>query len=179
LSQKEKNIEVGLRYIKPRKLLVEILAFCLMPNHFHLMVRQKVENGITEFMRKMGTGYTNYFNKKHERVGSLFQGKYKVVHIQNERHFVHLPFYIHFNPLDLVESEWRNGRIKNFEKTAKFLENYRWSSYLDYIGKKNFSSVTQRNFLLENFNGPEHYKKQALLWLKDVSLEEMSDLLLE
>ena len=128
--------------------MIELMTFCLMPNHFHLMVRQKVENGITEFMRKLGTGYTNYFNQKYERVGTLFQGKFKAAHVQEEPHFLYLPYYIHLNPLDLYEAGWREQRVGDTDKALAFLDSYRWSSYLDYIGKKNFPSVTQRDFLL-------------------------------
>ncbi|KKU92608.1 MAG: Transposase, partial [Parcubacteria group bacterium GW2011_GWA1_48_11b] len=65
---RNKSKEVGLHKRLPRKLLIELLAFCVMPNHFHLLVRQKVDGGVTEFMRKLGTGYTNYFNQKYSRV---------------------------------------------------------------------------------------------------------------
>ena len=85
----------------PRKLLVEILAFCLMPNHFHILLKQKKENGIVRFMQKMGVGYTNYFNEKNKRVGPLFQGKFKAVLTKTDAHMLHLPFYIHANPLSL------------------------------------------------------------------------------
>jgi len=129
-----------------RKLLVEILAFVVMPNHFHLLLRQIKENGISNFMHKLGTGYTMYFNQKYERAGSLFQGTYKAVLVNQEAHFIHLPYYIHFNPLDLKFPEWRDREIKNYKQAMKFLENYRWSSFLDYIGKKNFPSVTRENF---------------------------------
>lgn len=177
--------EVGLPKIvvenkqEPRKLLVEILAFCLMPNHFHLMVKQKSENGITQFMRKLGTGYTNYFNQKYERVGALFQGIFKAVLVKEESHFIHLPYYIHLNPLDLITPEWRKKEIKNLNKTITFLENYRWSSYQDYIDQKNFPSVTQREFLLKFFNGSKTYKKDMLGWLKEINLDEIKDLTLE
>jgi len=129
-----------------RKLLVEILAFVVMPNHFHLLLRQIKENGISNFMHKLGTGYTMYFNQKYERAGSLFQGTYKAVLVNQEAHFIHLPYYIHLNPLDLKFPEWRDREIKNYKQAMKFLENYRWSSFLDYIGKKNFPSVTRENF---------------------------------
>ena len=157
---------------KPRKLLVEILIFTLMPNHFHLLLRQKKEKGIVRFMQKLGTGYTNYFNKKYERVGSLFQGRFKAVLIKEESHFLHLPYYIHSNPLDL-----------NYGSSTPidWLENYRWSSYLDYIGKKNFPSVTSRDFLLEFFGGEKEYQKEMIKWLKekDENIEEIKDIILE
>ena len=101
-----KSMEVEHQYFekqrKPRKLLVEILIFALMPNHFHLLLKQKRGGGIVKFMQKLGTGYTNYFNKKYKRVGGLFQGRFKAVLVSEEAHFIHLPFYIHTNPLDLI-----------------------------------------------------------------------------
>lgn len=174
------SIEVGLQYIrKPRKLLIEILAFCLMPNHYHLMVRQVTEGGVTEFMRKLGTGYTNYFNQKCKRVGALFQGKFKAVLIEQESHFVYLPYYIHFNPLDIVMPMWRESSIPDYREAITFLESYRWSSHLDYLGKKNFPSVTSREFLLEYFNGENGYKEAAERLLKDFDVSNLHGVLLE
>jgi len=102
------SAEIESKYIekggKVRKLLVEILIFTLMPNHFHLLLKQKGKDGIVKFMQKLGTGYTMYFNKKYERVGSLFQGRFKACLISEESHFIHIPFYIHTNPIDLFNS---------------------------------------------------------------------------
>lgn len=164
---------------KSRELIVEIICFCLMPNHFHLMVRQKIENGISRFMHKLGTGYTNYFNQKYERTGALFQGKYKIVRLKSNAHFIHLPYYIHSNPLELLFPEWKERKIEDFDRAIEFLENYRWSSYLDYIGKKNFPSVTQREFLEDFYQGAEHYRKNMIDWLKEINLVVIKGLLLE
>lgn len=163
-----KPLEVGLPKIQrePRERLVNILAYCLMDNHFHLMIQQKEENGITKFMRKIGTGYTNYFNKKYERNGVLFQGKFKSVHIEKDAHLLYLPIYIHFNPLDYEFKEWREGKIKNYKKALEFLDNYRWSSYMDYTGKKNFPSIIEKDFLLANLESEEKYKRQIVDWMK-------------
>lgn len=154
---------------KPRRLLVEILVFCLMPNHFHLILKQKKENGIVRFMQKLGTGYSMYFNEKQKRVGPLFQGRFKAVHVNEERYFDYLPYYIHFNSLDLIEPKWREGKIENYQEAIKFLNSYLWSSHLDYIGKRNFPSITQREFLLDIFDGEENYKKSVKKWLKEMS----------
>lgn len=148
---------------KPRKLLVEILIFTLMPNHFHLMLKQKKENGIVKFMQKLGTGYTMYFNKKYERVGGLAQGRFKAVLVKDEAHFIHLPFYIHINPLDLLHYR---GSTSIMEEMG-FLEKYRWSSFPDYIGGKNFPSVTSRELFLEFFGGENEYKNATREWLKE------------
>ena len=109
-------------------------------------------------MQKLGTGYTMYFNQKNKRVGGLFQGRFKAVLISEEAHFIHLPFYVHTNPLDL-----NYGGSTSID----YLENYRWSSFPDYIGKKNFPSVTSRGFLLEFFGGEKEYRKEMVKWLKD------------
>lgn len=161
---------------RKRSLLVEILVFVLMPNHFHLLLRQLKDNGITKFMHKLGTGYTMYFNEKCGRVGSLFQGTYKALLVEKDSHFLHLPYYIHSNPLELRFPKWKEKEIKDYKKAMKFLENYRWSSFQDYIGKKNFPSVTQRESLLDFFGGPEEYKKDTIEWLKEMDLEEIKDL---
>lgn len=178
---RNQSIDLRSRYIKrkPRKLIVEVLAFCLMPNHFHLLIRQKERGGITKFMRKLGIGYAKYFNQKYERTGTLFQGRYKAVLVNREAHFIHLPYYIHFNPLDLLMPDWRTGKIKNYKKAIDFLNSYRWSSHLDYIGRKNFPSVTQREFLLKIFGGAESYQKEVKNWLKEMDLTEIKKLTLE
>ena len=164
---------------EPRKLLVEILIFVLMPNHFHLLLKQKQEGGIIKFMQKLGTGYTMHFNQKYNRVGGLCQGRFKAVHIKNDAHFIHLPYYLHSNPLDLKFPEWRENEITSYKEAVKFLENYKWSSFADYIGKKNFPSVTSREFLLEFFGGPKNYKEDTMEWLKSINLEGIKDLMLE
>ncbi len=176
-----KSPEVNLPNIEktPRNLLVEILAFCLMPNHFHLLLRQKQENSIPRFMLKLGTGYTNYFNGKYLREGALFQGSYKHVHIIEESHFLYMPYYIHLNPLDLRYPEWRGGTIHNPTHALQFLETYRWSSYLDYIGIKNFPSVTQRDFLKDMMGYPQEQKTKIIEWIQRNGLEDIEHLILE
>ena len=164
---------------QPRKLLVDIHAFCMMPNHYHLLLSPKIEGGITKFMKKLNMGYARYFNEKYKRSGALFQGRYKSITIENNAHFIHLPYYIHLNPLDLTAPEWRERKISNLDNAIKFLNSYRWSSHLDYAGKKNFPSVTQREFLMEFFNGSQNYKKEIINWIKELDLNEIKDSVLE
>lgn len=177
-----KSMEINPFYIekerKPRKLLVEILIFALMPNHFHLLIKQKKENGIIKFMQKLGTGYTMYFNKKYQRVGGLFQGRFKAALINEEAHFIHLPFYIHANPLDLFHYRGSTSIME----IMRFLENYKWSSFPDYIGKKNFPSVTSRELFLEFFGGEKEYQKTIKNWFETQgkkNLENIKEIILE
>lgn len=150
---------------KSREKLVEIICFCLMPNHFHLVLMQLVEEGITRFMHKIGTGYTMAFNIKRERSGSLFQGRFKSVHIENEIYLTHLSRYIHLNPVEIKAPHWKKQGIKNWKAVNEFLEEYCWSSYLDYIGKINFPSITNRKLILDIFGGEKEYRKFAREWL--------------
>lgn len=104
---------------------IDLLAYCLMPNHFHLEVKQKDPEALTEFMRCLATNYSMYFNKRHDRVGSLFQGIYKAILIKDEGYFLHLSRYIHLNPLELKGFNPQN------------LEGYDYSSYQDYLDQRN------------------------------------------
>lgn len=164
---------------RSRKLLVDIYAFCLMPNHYHLLISPKIENGVSKFMHKMGTGYVKYFNQKYDRRGTIFESRYKSILVSKEPHFYHLPYYIHFNPLDLKFKEWREGKLKDYKQATEYLDNYRWSSHLDYLGKKNFPSVTNRAFLTRIFGGIKEYEKSIKQRLKDLELEEIQDVVLE
>lgn len=110
--------------------LVEVIAYCLMPNHFHLLLQQTRDDGISTFIRKLINSYTRYFNTKNERVGPLFQGQFKAVRVESDEQLLHLTRYIHLNPLV--------GYV------VKDLRNFEWSSYLDYINQGN-SLICQRN----------------------------------
>lgn len=163
---------------RTREQIIRIHCFCLMPNHFHLLLEQTRDTGIITFMKKLGTGYAMYFNKKYNRVGPLFQGRFKAVHIKEESHLLHLPLYIHLNPLDLTLPEWRGDTSIKSRKAIRFLDAYRWSSHQDYNGEKNFPSVTNRIFLKELFH-PLGYKAHLKSWLRKRDMDGISDVTLE
>ncbi len=120
---------------QPRsKPTVAIGAYCLMPNHFHLLVKEIAENGISTFMHKISTAYTMYFNKRYERTGSLFQGRFRSSHALSDEYLKYLFAYIHLNPVKLVQPDWKETGIKNRKKTERFLKDYHQSSYQDYVG---------------------------------------------
>ena len=150
---------------KKRKMLVEILAFCLMPNHIHLLVKQLKEGGISKLMQKLG-GYALYYNKKYERKGHLFQDKFQAIHIQNNEQLKTVFVYIHTNPVAIIFPKWKEKGIKNVKKAINFVENYRWSSYPDYLGRENFPSLTNREFLLKVMGGTNGCRQFVNAWLK-------------
>lgn len=150
---------------KNRDSLVELLAFTLMPNHFHLLLREIIEGGISLFMQKVG-GYAGYFNKQYDRVGSLFQSRYKVVPITTDEQLRVVFSYVHTNPIELFDSEWKEFRIGDPQQALKKLKEYRWSSYRDYIGVSTFPSATQRGFFLDFMGGEEKCLEAIKQWIE-------------
>lgn len=114
--------------------LVAIGAYCQMPNHFHILVKEIKKGGISLFMEKFTTGYSKYFNKKYDRVGVLFQDRFKAQHVDRDEYLKYLFAYIHLNPIKIIESKWKEKKIKNIKKAEQFLQNYKYSSFLDYMG---------------------------------------------
>ena len=152
-----------------RDKVVEVLLFCLMPNHIHLLVRQLKEGGIVKFMNKIGAGYSGYFKRKYslKRREHFFSSRYTAVHIKTENQLKVVFTYIHTNPISLIEPDWKEKGIKNPERVIKFLEEeYRWSSFFDYLGKKNFPSVTDREFILKIMGGEEGCKEAIENWAR-------------
>ena len=131
---------------KKRELLVDIHGWVLMKDHYHLILSERVIGGISLFLRKVNVGYANYVNERYERKGTLFQGRTKKILIEHHPHFLYILHYLHLNPLDYLPGaeKWRlrskNG-ISSVREVLEYLDSYRWSSYLDYLGKKNFPSV--------------------------------------
>lgn len=128
-----------------RTCLVHIHAWCLMDNHYHLLLSPIDDDtsNISLFMKKLNMGYAKFFNEKYERSGYLWQGKYKKILISHDAQFEYIPYYVHLNPLDYTNYEWRTGGVSStdFQLAKIQLKNYRWSSYLDYNNQKNFPSV--------------------------------------
>lgn len=130
------------------KKLVDILAFCLMPNHFHLLLKQLNENGISKFMAKITNGFSHYFNTKYDRTGHLFQGNFGAIYIASDEQYMHVSRYIHLNP------------VVSYLVKPEELETYAYSSYISYItDNKSFCNPTN---ILGFFKNIEAYKKFVL-----------------
>jgi putative transposase len=126
--------------------LARIMADCLMPNHFHLLLEEIKENGISRFMQKLGTGYARYFNNKYQRVGSLFQGRFKIAGIGAEVYLRYLLVYINaVNPAELVEPELKERGIKKLEKVLRFIQDYPWSTHQEYLNQRESRSSSKKD----------------------------------
>lgn len=144
--------------------LVEIVCYCINPNHYHLILKQLRSNGVKTFMHKLGTGYTNYFNKKYKRSGSLFQGPFKSVYIDSNEYLLYLSAYVN-----------KNNFIHGYG-----MEDWKYSSLLDYLGKRAGTLCNKESIMVQFNNDTEQYKeflKNNALYLKEK--KEASKYLLE
>jgi putative transposase len=141
---------------KSKAPLVSVGSWCLMDNHFHLLVKQEIDGGITKFMRKLSVGYSMYFNKKYERQGALFSGPFKSKCIKNDDNYMRQLFaYIHLNPLDLKFFGWEKELKQSSLDMKKFLEEYRYSSYPDYLEMKRVE-----NNILSQTSFPDYFQNK-------------------
>ncbi|MCL5438610.1 MAG: transposase [Patescibacteria group bacterium] len=123
---------------------IEVIAYCLMPNHFHLLLRQSSINAVSKLIKQVTNAYTQYFNKKYARVGGLMQGSFKAAEITTDELLIHVSRYVHLNPIasELVD----------------VLENYKWSSYLEYVGNMD-RGICNKNLILGYFPRKQAYKE--------------------
>ena len=127
---------------KEKKSLVELIVYCLNKNHFHLILKQVAEKGIEKFMHRLGLGFTKYFNEKHKRSGSLFQGSFKAVHIESNEQLIHVSVYVNLN--NLVHGYGS----KDFRSS--------WNEYVNKAG-----GICKKEIILGQFKNVKEYKKLA------------------
>jgi len=147
--------------------LVDIGAYCLMPNHFHILVREKKNNGIPQFMKKLLTGYSMYFNKKQTRTGKLFEGAFKATHVDNDEYLRYLFAYIHLNPVKSLDPKnWENKIIRNQATAQNYLDQYEYSSYPHYSGRARPSdSILNPKTFPEYFTEPKDFTDFIKDWI--------------
>ncbi len=140
--------EIFYQLQKKSKRLVDVLSYCFMPNHFHFLLRQKAENGISKFMSNFQNSYTRYFNTRHKRIGPLFLDQFKAVRIETEEQFLHVSRYIHLNPYSAY-----------VVKTTDDLLDYQWSSLTELL---NLTEEICEKDVLNFFKNKDDYKKFVL-----------------
>jgi len=147
------------------KRLVAIGAYCLMPNHFHILVREITEGGITKFMSKLLTAYSTYFNKRQTRTGTLFSSEFKAQHLDTDEYLKYIFAYIHLNPLKLIEPNWKKSKI-NKQAINTYLSKYYFSSYQDYIdATREISLILSRDIFPQYFIKKGSFKAYINDWI--------------
>ena len=145
--------------------LVSIGAYCLMPNHFHILIMDKEEGNISKFMQKLSTAYVMYYNQKYKRTGSLFESKFKAEHAENDRYLKYLFSYIHLNPIKLMEPKWKKLGIKNKGRVLDYLKNYKYSSFKDYLGDRPETITVDKKPFPEYFPDKNAFLNEIFDWI--------------
>lgn len=148
--------------------IVDIGAYCLMPNHFHFLLHECTEGGISTFMQKISTAYIMYFNKRYERSGSLFQGRFRAEHLDTDNYLKYMFAYIHLNPIGIIDKGWKKHQIHNKIKAKEYLNSYRFSSYLDYTGenlRNPEGKILNREAFPEYFKTPNDFESFLEDWI--------------
>lgn len=143
----QRKLQLLERLKAERKFLVDIIAYCLMPNHLHLLLKQVKNKGISNFMSNFANSYTRYFNTVRKRIGPLFQGKFKAIRVETDEQLIHLSRYIHLNPYS-----------SSVVKTLNELENYPYSSFPEYLDLIK-TDRCDKDIILHNFKDLSAYKK--------------------
>lgn len=133
--------------------LVAIGAYCLMPNHFHLLLKEIVEGGISAFMQKIGTAYSMYFNIKYEHHGGLFSKPFRSKHVEDDRYLRRVAQYIHLNPAELFDPNWKKGSATNLNTIESRIISYRYCSLADYCGNNRPEKSILDNNAMELLGG--------------------------
>ncbi|OGI59818.1 hypothetical protein A2814_02355 [Candidatus Nomurabacteria bacterium RIFCSPHIGHO2_01_FULL_38_19] len=157
--------------------IVEVLKWTLLPNHYHLLLYEKVDGGVLDFVKRLGNSYTKYINIKREASGYLFQNSARIIHITSNRHFLYIPLYIDLNLLDLIYSKSKPRKI-NIKKSLTFFKNYKWSSFRDYFGNRvsPFAKIINKDLFYEYFDtNTKDYHKELCGFLKAGEYEELKD----
>ncbi|MEX0919431.1 MAG: transposase [Parcubacteria group bacterium] len=147
--------------------LTAIGAYCLMLNHFHILVRETNEDGVTKFMSKLLTAYSAYFNKKYNRTGALFESTFKSEHLNTDEYLKYIFSYIHLNPLKIMSPNWRESNLERLQ-VERFLESYKESSYLDYSSKegREESQILNKLAFPEYFVDEKAFKNNLFDWFE-------------
>lgn len=147
-------------------IVVDIGAYCLMSNHFHLLIKSKEENSVSIFMQKLQTAYTMYYNKKYKRSGVLFQGSFKAQHVTRDEYLKYLFSYIHLNPIKIIEPNWKEKGISNLSDAKNFLDSYKYSSYSDYLTEnRKERSILNKEVFPEYFTITKNFDDFINFWL--------------
>jgi len=167
-----------IKFQQDREPIVKFICYSLMPNHYHFLVQQIEDGGISKFMQKLGTGYTMYFNKRYERSGVLFQGPYKAKHISTDEYILHLSRYIHLNALSIKSSNWKSRGAGDRSEAYQFLMKYKWHSLPFWIDNKPNLVNLQSKIVLDQFSSKKSYTDFLLSWI-DEDLDRIKDIVIE
>ncbi|MBP6884206.1 MAG: hypothetical protein KBC17_00095 [Candidatus Pacebacteria bacterium] len=157
--------------------VIAIGAWVLMPNHFHIYAtipagnpvtgkRGELSNPISDYMHRVEKAYSRYFNARHKRTGSLFEGRFKSTHVNNDNYAKYLFSYIHLNPVKLIQGDWKEKGIRDTNEALNYLKDYKWSSFADFNNKKRPQSrILDTNVFPDYFPNKNDFRKEIIEWI--------------
>lgn len=179
-NDRNATLEKAMEIVRSGEKLVDILCYSIMPDHYHLLLKELRENGITSFNRRCNTSVAKYINTKYDRTGPLFESDFKSKHVNSNEYLLHLSVYIHLNPLDFLSGkEWRFNKLDDWKSSKEKLLNYPWSSaryFLDENLKDKIISGTE--IIFNQFKDRKEYEGFLKEWSME-SLEGKEDIFVD
>jgi len=172
LRDNEKQSEIkfieAMNMLTKGEKLVDILCYAIMPDHYHMLIKERVDGGIINFVRKCDISITKYINMRKKRRGPIFESLFRSKHIDSNEYLTHLSTYIHLNPLDIISGkEWRNHKLENWSKIRKKIIDYPWSSLKFFLEEKFDPIVSGEKVILEQFKNKKDYESFLCEWSED------------
>lgn len=174
------DFKESLKIAQEGEKLVDVLCYAIMPDHYHLLIRERKECGISSFIHKCNISIAKYINIKNNSSGPIFESLFKSKHISSNEYLLHLSLYIHLNPLDFLEGKnWRNHGIKNWESAKKNIMNYPWSSSRAFLsGEYDDQILSGTEIISKQFKNATEYELFLKEW-SEGSIDFVRDILIE
>jgi len=179
-NHKDATIEDALKIVKKGEKLVDVLCYCIMPDHYHLLIKELKDNNVPNFIRKCNISISKYINIKNNRRGHLFESSFNSKHADTDRYLLHLSLYIHLNPLDFISGkEWRENKLQEWSSAKKKLLDYPWSSLKSYLDD-NYEDqiISGTEMITDQFKDVKEYELFLQEW-SEGSLNTIKDLVFD
>lgn len=179
-NNKNASIEDALEITKNGKKLADVICYAIMPDHYHLLLREKLEGGITSFIHRCNISVAKYINTKMDRRGPLFESLFRSKHIATNNYLLHLSLYIHLNPLDfLVGKQWRKHGLQNWNQIRNKLVNYHYSSIKSFLSKNcNDKIISGTEIIKGQFKNKKEYESFLREWSEE-TFDSINDLIID
>lgn len=168
-NNKRSGLEEAIKIAKSGKRIVNILCYSIMPDHYHLLLQEIKEKGISNFLHKSNVSIAKYINIKSDRRGPLFENRFQAKHIKTNEYLLHLSVYIHLNPLDfLVNKGWRKHQLKNWKEGKQKLLNYPWMSLKAFLENHKDPIISGTKIITDQFNSKKDYEQFLREWSEEL-----------
>lgn len=181
-NDRSPKLEKAIEIARDGKRLVDILCYVIMPDHYHLLIKELKDSGITNFIRKCNISIAKYINIKNNRRGTLFESRFQSKHIDSNEYLLHLSVYIHLNPLDFISGrDWRENKLKDWPSIKNKLIQYPWSSLRSFLDEGNENPIISgEEIILSQFSNRNEYELFLREWAEEgFEVDKIKDMLID